>query len=29
MDGIEAWNENWNNQADKETNAEILKALGE
>jgi len=29
MDGIEAWEENWNNQADEETNAEILKALGE
>jgi hypothetical protein len=29
MDGIEAWNENWNNQADEETNAEILKALEE
>jgi hypothetical protein len=29
MDGIEAWNENWNNKATDETNAEILKALGE
>ena len=29
MDGIEAWNENWNNKADEETNAEILKAIGE
>jgi hypothetical protein len=29
MDGIEAWDENWNNQATDETNAEILKALGE
>ena len=29
MDGIEAWNENWNNRADEETNAEILKALEE
>ena len=29
MDGIEAWDENWNNKADEETNAEILKALGE
>ena len=29
MDGIEAWDENWNNQADEETNAEILKALEE
>ena len=28
VDGIKVWNENWNNQADKETNAEILKALG-
>jgi hypothetical protein len=28
MDGIEAWDENWNNIADEETNAEILKALG-
>ena len=27
MDGIEAWNNNWNNQADEETNAEILKAI--
>lgn len=27
MDGIEAWRENWNNQADEETNAEILKAI--
>ena len=27
MDGIEAWNKNWNNQADEETNAEILKAI--
>ena len=27
MDGIEAFNENWNNQADEETNAEILKAI--
>jgi hypothetical protein len=27
MDGIEAWNENWNNQADEETNAEILKTV--
>jgi len=27
MDGIEAWDENWNNQADEETNAEILKAI--
>ncbi len=29
MDGIEAWDENWNNQATDETNAEILKALEE
>jgi hypothetical protein len=29
MDGIEAWEENWNNQADEETNNEILKELGE
>ena len=29
MDGIEAWEENWNNKADEETNAAILKALGE
>ena len=27
MDGIEAWNENWNNVATDETNAEILKDL--
>ncbi len=27
MDGIEAFHENWNNQADEETNAEILKAI--
>ena len=29
MDGIKAWEENWNNQADEETNAEILKAIAE
>jgi hypothetical protein len=29
MDGIEAWNENWNNVATNETNAAILKELGE
>ena len=29
MDGIEEWDDNWNNQADEETNAEILKAIGE
>lgn len=29
MDGIETWDENWNNQADEETNAEILKAIVE
>ena len=27
MDGITAWEDNWNNQADEETNAEILKAV--
>ena len=27
MDGIEAWNENWNNRATEETNNEILKAI--
>ena len=27
MDGIEAFHENWNNQVDQETNAEILKAI--
>ena len=29
MDGIEAWEENWNNQADEETNAKILEELKE
>jgi len=29
MDGIEAWDENWNNVATEETNGEILKALEE
>jgi len=29
MDDIEAFNKNWNNKADEETNAEILKAIGE
>ena len=29
MDGIEAWNENWNNRATEETNAKILEELGE
>ena len=29
MEGIEAWDENWNNRADEETNAKILKAIGE
>ncbi|NMB69822.1 hypothetical protein GYA27_01290 [candidate division WWE3 bacterium] len=29
MDGIEAWNENWNNLANEKTNAEILKAIAE
>ena len=27
MDGIEAWEENWNNRADEETNAEILAEI--
>ena len=27
MDGIEAWDENWNNIATDETNAEILKEV--
>lgn len=27
MNGIDAWEKNWNNQADKETNAEILQAI--
>ncbi len=27
MDGIEAFHENWNNQANEKTNAEILKAI--
>lgn len=27
MDGIEAWNENWDNQADEETNAAILEEI--
>ena len=27
MDGIEAWEDNWDNQADEVTNAEILKAI--
>jgi len=27
MDGVEVWNENWNNLADEETNAAILKAI--
>lgn len=27
MEGIEAWEDNWNNQADEETNAAILKAI--
>ena len=27
MDGVEAFNENWNNVADEETNAEILEAI--
>ena len=29
MDGVEVWHENWNNLADEETNAAILKAIGE
>jgi len=29
MDGIEAWEGNWNNQADEETNNKILKELSE
>lgn len=29
MDGIEAWDENWNNLADEETNAAILEAIEE
>ena len=29
MVGIEAWEKNWNNLADEETNAEILKAITE
>ena len=27
MDGIEVWNDNWNNQADEKTNAAILAEL--
>jgi hypothetical protein len=27
MDGVEVWNENWNNLADEATNAEILKVI--
>jgi len=29
MDGIEVWDDNWNNVATEETNAEILKAIEE
>jgi hypothetical protein len=29
MDGIETWNKNWNNLANEETNAAILKAIEE
>lgn len=29
MDGIEPWDDNWNNIADDETNAAILAAIGE
>ena len=27
MDGVDVWNDNWNNLATDETNAEILKAI--
>ena len=27
MEGVKAWDENWNNKATDETNAEILKAI--
>jgi hypothetical protein len=29
MDGVEAWEKNYNNRADEETNAAILKAIAE
>lgn len=29
MDGITAWDDNWNNQADEETNAAILKEVAQ
>jgi len=29
LDDIEAFSDNWNNEADEETNAEILKAIEE
>ena len=29
MDGVEAWEENWDNLADEETNAKILQAIKE
>ena len=29
MDGVEVWNDNWNNQATDETNKEILEQLRE
>lgn len=29
LDESKTWNENWNNQADEETNAKILRELGE
>ena len=29
MGGVEVWNDNWNNQADEETNTAILEAIGE
>jgi hypothetical protein len=27
MEGVDEFHENWNNQADEETNAEILEAI--
>jgi len=29
MEGVDAFHDNWNNQADEETNAAILKAIEE
>ena len=29
MDGVDEFHDNWNNRANEETNAEILKAIGE